>query len=149
METVLVEEITESFSAYGGMYSAESQSSFDATVGETYKVYWDGTAYECACSSFHGLPAIGNFHLVGGSSTGEPFFMSFNNGVTIEILTADTTATHTFSISQYSAGEVVKIDEKFMPDVSGLIVKAAAAGSTKKFKITVEDSGAISGTEVS
>ena len=149
VETVLVEEITESFSAYSGMYMAESQSSFDATVGETYKVYWDGTAYECACSSFHGLPAIGNFYLAGGPSTGEPFFMSVNNGVKMEILTADTSDSHTFSVSQYSAGEVVKIDEKFMPDVSCVIVKSSTADSTKKFKITVDDSGTISATEVS
>ena len=149
VETVLLEEITESFFAHGGIYVAESQSSFEATVGETYKVYWDGTAYECTCASFNNATAIGNRYIVGGSNTGEPFLMSVNNGVGMEIYTKDTSDSHTFSVSQHSAGEVVKIDEKFMPDVSGLIVKSSTADSTKKFKITVDDSGTISATEVS
>ena len=53
VETVLVEENTISFSNSGGtMYTAEFQSTFVATAGETYTVYWDGTAYECVCGEF-------------------------------------------------------------------------------------------------
>ena len=44
---------------------------------------------------------------------------------------------------------IKKIDEKFIPDVSGLIVKSSTPDSTKKFRITVDDSGTITATEVS
>lgn len=47
-----------------------------------------------------------------------------------------------------NTGEVKKLDEKFIPTVSKLVIKSSTADSTKKFKITVDDSGAISATEV-
>ena len=47
-----------------------------------------------------------------------------------------------------STGEIKTLDEKFLPPVSGLIVKSSTANSTKKFKITVDDSGTIRATEV-
>ena len=47
-----------------------------------------------------------------------------------------------------STGEIKQLDEKFIPPVSSLIVKSSKPNSTKKFKITVDDTGAISTTEV-
>lgn len=47
-----------------------------------------------------------------------------------------------------STGEIKTLDEKFIPDVSGLIVKSSTPGSTKKFKITVNDDGTLSTSEV-
>ncbi len=149
VETVLVEESTVPFEDNGGMCVGQLESTFSATVGETYKVSWDGTVYECVCVSMKGTCVIGNASIIGeGSDSGEPFFMIIFNGQGIEIDTADTSVSHTISISQCVAGEVVKIDEKFIPDVSGLIVKSSTADSTKKFRITVDDSGTISATEV-
>ena len=117
VETVLVEESTVPFTESGGGYIADLQSTFEATVGETYSVSWDGTAYECTCVSSNNMPVIGNLSILGaGSDTGEPFVMMFTNSNHIMIGTADTSASHTFSISKYSAGEVVKIDERFMPE---------------------------------
>ena len=119
VETVLVEESTVSFADVGyGFYMAEFPSTFEATVGETYKVYWDGATYECTCVNFNDTWAIGNLSIVGagsGSDTGEPFAMNVKNGQGISIGTADTSASHTFSISGF-AQEVVKIDEKYLPD---------------------------------
>ena len=115
VETVLVEESTVSFlsSENRGLYIGELESTFSATVGETYKVSWDGTAYECTCVSLEG-PVIGNLSIAGaGSDTGEPFLMMVRNGVGIIIGTADTSASHTFSISGF-APEVVKIDKKYL-----------------------------------
>ena len=117
VETVFVEESTASFTDNGGTYMAVFQSTFDATVGETYKVSWDGSAYECTCVSVSSMPMpiIGNLSIDGlGSDTGEPFVMQVEAG-TIYIFTSDTSASHTFSISQYFAGEVVKIDKKYLP----------------------------------
>ena len=120
VETVLVEESTVSFSfsKHDGLYMAQFSSTFSATVGETYKVSWDGTVYECTCADFNGYSAIGNPSIAGaGSDTGEPFFMSVDNGRKITIGTADTSASHTISISGY-AESVVKIDQKYLPVAS-------------------------------
>lgn len=116
VETVLVEESTVSFDdSSDGFYAAKFPSTFEATVGETYKVYWDGTAYECTCINFTRGPVIGNLSIAGaGSDTGEPFVMVIENGKGIAIATKDTSASHTFSISRLVT-EVVKIDKKYLP----------------------------------
>ena len=114
VETVLVEESTVSFVAGDGMYMARFPSTFEATVGKTYKVSWDGAAYECTCVLIENLPAIGNPSIMGpGYDTGEPFIMNIFNGEGIEIATADTSASHTVSISA-TVESVVKIDEKYL-----------------------------------
>ena len=115
-ETVLVEESTVSFSGSGGMYLARIQSNFEATVGETYKVTWDGVTYECVCVDFRSSLLIGNLSIMGaGSDTGEPFLMGINNGSRIEIYTKNTSASHTISISG-SIAEVTQIPDKYISD---------------------------------
>ena len=118
VETVLVEESTVSFvDSNHGFYVAEFRSTFEATAGEVYKVSWDGTVYECTCVNFSGEAIIGNLSIAGaGSDTGEPFLMIIMNGTGIRIVTTDTSASHTFSISGFAAPEVVKIDEKYLPE---------------------------------
>ena len=150
-ETVLFDESTvSSFSDMGsGIYTTMLESTFSLTVGNIYKVSWDGSVYECTCVSYpDNMKLIGNLFIMGDrADTGEPFvIVDSDEGVSIGTL--DTSPTHTISISQHSLGEVVKIDEKFIPDVSSLTIKSSTAGSTKKFKITVNDSGTISATEV-
>ena len=114
VEIVLVEESTVSFAPAYGIYMGELNSTFLAIVGETYKVSWDGTVYECTCADFSGNIAIGNLSIAGvGSDTGEPFVMSVNNGRKIAIGTADTSASHTFSISVTTA-PIVKIPAKYI-----------------------------------
>ena len=114
VETVLVEESTVSFADTGGLYMAQFPSTFSATVGETYKVYWDGAAYECACVDYNGYIAVGNLSIAGaGSDTGEPFLMLVNNGSGIKFYTADTSASHTISISG-SIAENVQIPDKYI-----------------------------------
>ena len=115
-ETVLVEESTVSFSGSGGMYSAQIQSNFEATVGETYKVTWDGAVYECVCVNFRNSLFIGNLSIAGaGSDTGEPFLMWVSNDSGIEIYTKDASASHTISISG-SIAEVTQIPDKYISD---------------------------------
>ena len=117
VETVMVEESTVSFSKdSNGLYGAQFQSTFKAKVGETYKVYWDGAAYECACVNFNNILIIGNLSIMGaGSDTGEPFIIGEFNHEGTQIVTTDTSTSHTFSISRL-VPEVVKIDEKYLPD---------------------------------
>ena len=119
VEKVLVEESTATFTENNGLYMAEFPSTFEATVGDTYKISWDGTVYECTCVSISEapFPLIGNLSIMGaGSDTGEPFLVSIANGEGIQIATTDTSASHTFSISGF-VPEVVKIGEKYLPDV--------------------------------
>lgn len=125
VENVIVEESTVSFADDGGgIYFAPFPSAFEAIVGETYKVYWDGAAYECACVNFINKPVIGNLSIMGADpDTGEPFAMNVNNGEGIGIVTTDTSASHTFSISVF-APEVVKIDPKYLPSPLQLIIDA-------------------------
>lgn len=118
-ETVLVEESTVSFAAQRpGIYMGQLESTFVPTVGETYKVSWDGAVYESACVYLKGTTLIGNLALISvGSDTGEPFVMNVENGKRIHIATADTSASHTISISGYIKS-VVKIDPKYLPMAS-------------------------------
>ena len=118
VETVLVEESTVTFTeGSNGLYGASVQSTFVATVGEAYKVYWDGSTYECTCAVFDRYPAIGNLSISGaGSDTGEPFIMVVSNGNGIEIATTDTSASHTISISRFVPGVIKKIDKKYLPE---------------------------------
>ena len=122
VETVLVEESIVSFAAAGGVYMGQLKSTFSPTVGETYKVSWDGTVYECTCVDFSGQTIIGNLSIMGaGSDTGEPFLVVYNRGG-IQIVTADTSASHTFSISGNQT-PIVKIPAKYIDkNSSGYIV---------------------------
>lgn len=121
VELALVEESTVSFAespGRPGVYMAQFESQFEATVGETYKVSWDGAVYESACVDFNGMTIIGNLSLMGyGSDTGEPFIMNVKNGLGIYIATADTSSSHTISISEYIES-VVKINPIYLPMAS-------------------------------
>ena len=41
-----------------------------------------------------------------------------------------------------------KIDKMFIPSMNSVILNSSTSGSSKKFKITVDDSGTISATQV-
>ena len=115
--TVLLEETTAPFEDVGGgIYLTLLQSTDVLSVGETYTVSWDGTLYETVCADADGIPVIGNLSILGeGSDTGEPFAISQTGR--IQIVTLNTSASHTISISILSAPEVVKIDEKYLPAI--------------------------------
>lgn len=115
--TVLLEEITAPFEDVGGgIYLTLLQSTDILSVGETYTVSWDGTLYETVCADADGIPVIGNLSILGeGSDTGEPFAISQTDR--IQIVTLNTSASHTISISRLGVPEVVKIDEKYLPTI--------------------------------
>lgn len=118
VETILVEERTISFSEVSGIYQGKFSSTFSPTIGETYKVSWDGTVYECTCVYIGEAYAIGNRSIAGaGSDTGEPFLMIVPGTGEIMIASTEASDSHTFSISVFDQNvEVVKIDEKYLPD---------------------------------
>lgn len=115
--TVLLEEITAPFEDVGGgIYLTLLQPTDILSVGETYTVSWDGALYETVCADVGGIPVIGNLSILGeGSDTGEPFAISQTKR--IQIVTLNTSASHTISISILGAPEVVKIDEKYLPAI--------------------------------
>ena len=118
VETVLVEESTVPFVEDMDVYVAELPPTFEATAGETYKVSWDGTVYECTSARAEGEGAFtfGNLYILGmGYDTGEPFIIGVLNGKVILIYTQDTSSSHTVSISRIG-DSVVKLDEKYLPD---------------------------------
>ena len=130
VETVLLEESTASFTNPGAsLYYAAIPTTIELTAGKTYKVSWDGTAYECVCESIMGGSAIGNPSIMNaGADTGDPFLIcpiANNNGT--DIYTRDASASHTISISVF-AGELVKIDAKYLPvstdDSYGVVKKS-------------------------
>ena len=115
-ETVLVEESTVPFTGSGaGIYYATIQSAFKPTAGETYKVSWDGAAYECVGQTISGYAVIGNPSVIGvGADTGEPFAITpLVDDSGIEICTKDASASHTISISR-SIAEVIQIPDKYI-----------------------------------
>ncbi|MBQ7875249.1 MAG: hypothetical protein IJ306_08870 [Oscillospiraceae bacterium] len=59
----------------GGTDGIIIEDTSDATLeaGKTYKVTWEGTAYECECISTAGLLIIGNNAPLGGEDNGIPF----------------------------------------------------------------------------
>ena len=117
VETVLVEESTVSFSEISGTYQGKFSSTFSPTIGETYKVSWDGTVYECVCVSMQGAGVIGNASIIGaGSDSGEPFVMIVTGKGEIIIGSTEASDSHTFSI-RYAVPQVVQIDEKYLPQI--------------------------------
>ena len=117
VETVFFEESTLSFLDYGGVYGYEGQSSFIATVGETYTIYWDSTAYECVGVNSQGLSCLGNQHIgLEGVDTGEPFLVTMVDNY-MTIYTEDTSSSHIISIKGFPK-EIVKIDTKYLPFMS-------------------------------
>ena len=114
VETVLVEESTVAFEDSEGIYVAGIPTTFAATVGETYKISWDGAVYECTSVITDNIDtiAIGNQSIINGHDTGEPFLIVTNDEGTL-IATADSSASHTFSISRI-VEQVVKIDPKYL-----------------------------------
>lgn len=122
VETVFVEESTLSFEDDGGVYMSEFESTFVPTVGETYKISWDGTVYECTCVYLSDMTTIGNLSIIDeGSDTGEPFVIGVEAWGYYYIYTTDTSASHTFSISGTTA-PIVKIPSKYIDkDSSGYI----------------------------
>ena len=160
----LTEKIVQTSVAFStvsaGDGNIESQKSipldyFNMTVPELVLTL-DGVEYRL--KQYDGnVPCYGNPYLVDidgrGSDTGEPVcvYMDYNIesfATSCIIYTTLPGNSHDVAISVYD--EVVKkIGEEYMPDdMDSIILKSSTSSSTKKFKITVNDSGTITATEV-
>ena len=126
--------------------------------GQTYTVNWDGTEYKCVGFTIdEDKCGFGNLYLLKvGDDTGEPFSYTYNKTYAIGgFMTSDTSATHTISVKKIEE-TVTPMAEEFMPVIPSnkmptvpyLLINSSTTNSTKVFKLTVDDSGAISATEV-
>ena len=149
--TTLMEEQELEFTLSDGVYMAQLTNAFEIVKGQTYTVNWDGTEYECVGVVFNPEESeIGNTSIVGeGSDTGEPFLYVYNiEQHTSLFVTLDTAASHTISVKT-TVETVTPMAEEFLPsEVNELIMNSSTPDSTKKFKITVDDSGTLKATEV-
>ena len=151
--TTLMEEQELAFALAGDtVYIALLTDALDIAKGQTYTVNWDGTEYKCVCGAINSTLYIGNPAILGsGDDTGEPFIYGYNKNISSgQFATFDTSATHTISVKT-TEETVTPMAEEFLPnilDIDSIIIKSSTTDSTKKFKITVNDSGTISATEV-
>ncbi len=147
----LMEEQEVTFADSGeGVYRATAPVKIDVLDGQTYTVVWDGVEYSCVGHVTRGGSYIGNPAAFGAESTGEPFVYA-NLGSSIWV-SYDTATSHTIKVMRQQE-TYTPMDANFIPNTiqrvgDDVIISSSTADSAKKFKITVDDSGAISATEV-
>lgn len=117
------------FAKVGGVWGLNGDPTNTGLVGgKKYKVKWDGTVYTCTCLKDYDAPYYNNFWLGNasledsGENTGEPFVLSYQENIeypedsSLYWLSNQPGASHTIQIST-ETGELVKIPEKFMPEI--------------------------------
>ena len=152
VETVtLMEEQEVAFADSGeGAYRATAPVKIDVLDGQTYTVVWDGVEYSCVGHVTRGGSYIGNPAAFGAESTGEPFVYA-NLGSSIWA-SYDTATTHTIKVMRQQE-TYTTMDVNFIPNTiqrvgDDVIIPSSTPDSTKKFKITVDDSGTLKATEI-
>ena len=137
-----------SYSSGYGQYTNELEINVDLVEGKKYKVVFDGVEYETVCQLFMGQykyigdPGLLNIDL-GHSSFPFLYVRIMGNSIFGTLLTDET---HDIVIKGVER-DYVKLPEYYLPDEK-IILKSSTSGSAKKFKITVDDGGTISATEV-
>ena len=153
-DTILWSENDVLFSNYNhGIYSGGLDWSSDnpKNPGVDYLIVeFDDAVYKLA-NRGHGY---GNEHLVSNSNddTGEPLFIKFfldpdSGMIAYRIYTNIVGKSHNVKV-YYESEQYIAIPEQYIPVMSSVTLKSSTASSSKKFKITVDDSGAITATEV-
>ena len=150
------EELNGTFT--GSLYASNGIYEFSKTnfykyfgQGQKYTVSFNGEMYKCETKGpFEPYGGIGNMSVnnEGEEDTGEPFYFLTDIEGNLWLRWKESYG-KTVSIIIYSESEKpFPIDEKFIPEMSSVTLKSSTSGSSKKFKITVNDSGTITATEV-
>ena len=150
----LMEEQEVAFSDSDGLMGAISPVTLDIKLGDKLTVVWDGVSYDVVVKKVmagsNELIVFGNLGLTGfGETTDHPFIYAYagpDKGKPMW-LTADTATSHTIKVMRQQE-TITPMSADFMPVVDGVIISSSTPDSTKKFKITVDDSGTIKATEV-
>lgn len=125
-EVIFAEQTLEGFeSVADGLYLGVASSPAIFTVGEAYKVEWDGAEYTCVAFDADGIVVLGDATILGLSddATGEPFLVA--GGEAVSFYTADTATSHTVAIYQvvgdeseaYNANDAVILSYSQNPDL--------------------------------
>ena len=113
--TTLMAEQELAFTNDEGVYQAPLTNALEIVVGQTYTVNWDGTEYECVCSAFNSMLALGNLSIAGaGTDTGEPFVYTENKSLGGGFATLDTSPSHTIGVKR-TAEVITPMAEEFLP----------------------------------
>ncbi len=135
----------------GGKFGATPPVILDVISGDKLTVVWDGVSYNVTVKAPEmgppGALAFGNLGLTDLGDTEDYPFVYLMVGSNAQWGTADTAASHTIKVMRQQV-TITPMSTDFLPVVDGVIISSSTADSTKKFKITVDDSGTISATEV-
>jgi hypothetical protein len=155
-EKIIISERTLTLSS--DMDYARIPVQVDATIGTVYTVSWNDTKYNCVCKECYKdgetIPAVGNIgKFVGGTDTGEPFVALFYTreqaaikGIGTYIKVFDGSKRITLLIEGVGVSEM---DNKYLPDdIEAKSIILTSSSGSKRFKITVNDSGTLSAVEV-
>lgn len=149
----LMEEQEVAFSDMGGgPFGAISPVTLEINKGDKLTVVWDGVSYDVVVKGevggfWFGNQAISDPHF---EATDEPFLYWGSYSLWYS---ADTSPSHTIKVMRQQA-TYTPMDANFIPNTiqrvgDDVIISSSTPDSTKKFKITVDDSGTITATEVS
>lgn len=103
-----------------GVYCVEKEVDFALTLGDTYKIHWDGNEYECVAQDasvlMPGAIFVGNASAFGLAGNNEPFIVATANDWLMPVALTDTVAgsSHTIGIVQ-NVKNVKQIDAKYIP----------------------------------
>ena len=148
-ETILMEESTLSFTYVAqGIYTTTLPETVMLVAGKTYNNCYDGVTYTCVAYLYNDSVIVGDRNMAAGNmgESIDSFCIQFINNVWTMAI-RKTGDSHTVSIKSIDE-DIKKIDEKYLPSVKELNLLSSTGGSSKKFKITVDDTGTIKATEV-
>lgn len=127
-------------------------TSFSGFVeGETYTVAVNGVSGEYVAKPVENF--IGVTNIADLENLPEDYWVAGFARGTCAYIVGGSYANATISISQTKTVttkkyQTKKISKELLPDISDVILNSSTPGSTKKFRITVDDTGKISATEV-
>lgn len=162
LKTWLASESKYDFELKGEDYveTTEIPLPVELAEGNNYFVVWDGVNYECDCYNVIGSDGtvwncLGNSALMRAFETlhptDDPFLVRFtklDDETSLLVMeTYNTELTHNVGVFK---GEKLlnKIPTEFLPVLNDVVMKSSTSGSNKEFRITVDDNGTITATEV-
>ena len=121
-------------------------------AGKKYVIEFNGMKYDCVCRQTNDnfIFAIGNSAIVDAAKedTGEPFFIYESMEGFNVVYWRESSGNPVTVVSYVEKESTKKIPSEYLPDVSSVVLPSSTSGSSKKFRITVDDNGTISATEV-
>lgn len=121
----------------GYYYASLSGTVVDVEVGRKVIVYYNDVRYDVSVLGNDELKIV---HLPIGLQTTIQFYSSRT------VITNSVEGEYKVRICGFAKN---KMPEEFLPEsVEGVIIRSSTEGSAKKFKLTVDDSGTISATEI-